>query len=34
MGIYGFLKRSVYTLDAQEPGGTLPAAAVPAEELL
>lgn len=32
MGIYGFLKRDVYTLDEQEPGGKVKAAASPAEE--
>lgn len=32
MGVYGFLKRDVYTLDDQEPGGKLAAALVEAKE--
>ena len=33
MGVYGFLKRDVYTLDDQEPGGKLAAVTAAAEEL-
>lgn len=33
MGVYGFLKRDVYTLDDQEPGGQLAAVTAAAEEL-
>jgi DHA3 family macrolide efflux protein-like MFS transporter len=33
MGVYGFLKRDVYTLDDQEPGGTLAPASRPADEI-
>jgi len=33
MGVYGFLKRDVYTLDEQEPGGKLAPASRPADEI-
>jgi len=33
MGVYGFLKRDVYTLDDQEPGGKLAPASRPADEI-
>ena len=33
MGVYGFLKRDIYTLDDQEPGGKLAAVTAAAEEL-